>query len=206
MNFRWILLSSSPWASVPRTVPIIRWRCVRPGWSGRRRGRRKAPTHAHGIGQEAVEDDGGSFITQIVVLKCLGQHGRRKRERLQAIERCVVVHPHHAYVDDRDQALDQGNRVGLTRIELVTSAVSVLRSNQLSYSPADKSPTIHHPSVITEVDVPAQRTRRLRISLPLRPLRPPGPLLPLRRPRPGSSPGLQWHHGPGWQSPARPCG
>src|SRR5665213_3919275 len=41
----------------------------------------------------------------------------------------------------------QGYVVGLTRIELVTSALSVLRSNRLSYSPGDTNatPAIHLP-------------------------------------------------------------
>ncbi len=34
--------------------------------------------------------------------------------------------------------------VGLARIELATSALSVLRSNQLSYSPANRCATLHH--------------------------------------------------------------
>ena len=34
--------------------------------------------------------------------------------------------------------------MGLARIELATSALSVLRSNRLSYSPADRSTRLHH--------------------------------------------------------------
>src|SRR5665213_2687499 len=42
--------------------------------------------------------------------------------------------------------------VGLTRIELVTSALSVLRSNQLSYSPANRLLTLHHADPGAEVE------------------------------------------------------
>jgi hypothetical protein len=49
-------------------------------------------------------------------------------------------------VADNAGSLPGTMRVGLTRIELVTSALSVLRSNQLSYSPANRLLTLHHDS------------------------------------------------------------
>ena len=57
---------------------------------------------------------------------------------------------------DDPQAVNQGkHRVGLTRIELVTSALSVLRSNQLSYSPANRFLTLHHGGPGADVGVTA---------------------------------------------------
>src|SRR5664280_2872537 len=83
----------------------------------------------------------------------------------------------------RSTAPGGNNGVGLTRIELVTSALSVLRSNQLSYSPANRTLTLHHPRTAAD---PVTRPEGRRLRTPPRSPRPPVPPPPPHRPRRGS--------------------
>ena len=82
-----------------------------------------------------------------------GSSRRKRGAELSRITRYCVTH--HPLLRSRSPVtvLSQIRRsntgcwwllVGLTRIELVTSALSVLRSNRLSYSPANQSTTLHH--------------------------------------------------------------
>ena len=99
--------------------------------------------------------------------------------------------------------------VGLARIELATSALSVLRSNQLSYSPVNRCTTLHQGPGMAEggshaagLRVPVGRW----VSPPRPPPRPPVPPRPPRLPRQGSSPGRRWRPCPVTRSPAPRCG
>src|SRR5664280_1726380 len=79
--------------------------------------------------------------------------------------------------------------VGLARIELATSALSVLRSNQLSYSPGNRCTTLHQgPGTAADGThaAGAQAPTGRWTSPPRQTPRPPGPPRPPRPPRPAS--------------------
>src|SRR5664279_4726925 len=79
--------------------------------------------------------------------------------------------------------------VGLARIELATSALSVLRSNQLSYSPGNRCTTLHQgPGTAADgTHAAGAQAPTGRWTSPPRPTpRPPAPPRPPRPPRPDS--------------------
>ncbi len=75
------------------------------------------------------------------------------------VGRCLTGRQSGCMVGACDQVFHDPFRVGLTRIELVTFALSVQRSNQLSYSPGDREtlpggPSVAQPDLVTRLAEP----------------------------------------------------
>ena len=100
----------------------------------------------------------------------------------------TIVGPDPGRALDLEVALSWDFAVGLDRLELSTSALSVLRSNRLSYSPRRFRRLTPR--------LPALASRRRPSRWPLPRLPPPLPPLP-RRLRPGSSNAHRWRRGLG---------